>query len=136
MAGKRNLREPDALASIIPARQPVGDAGRDPLTGKVVPHTRSDRVAGQVEAMAALGFTVEDIAVALDLRPGQIKMYYERELAAAAVKANMQVAKAFFDAAKSGTNWQASLSWLRNRAGWKDGGVDVGGSGLSITINL
>lgn len=87
--------------------------------------------------MSALGFSVEEIAVALDLRPGQIKMHYPRELEAASVKANMQVAKAFFDVAKSGTNWQASLSWLKNRAGWKDGGTDINiGSGLSITINL
>lgn len=135
MGAKLNSREPES-PTVIPARQPVGEAGRDPLTGEVVPHERSEKVAGQVEAMSALGFSVDEIAVALDLRPGQIKLHYPRELEAASVKANMQVAKAFFDVAKSGTNWQASLSWLRNRAGWKDGGEVAIGSGLSITINL
>lgn len=129
MAGKRNA------PSIIPARPPTTDAGRDPLTGDVVPHERSDKVAGQVEAMAALGFSVEEIAVALDLRPGQIRHYYGRELEAAPVKANMQVAKAFFDVAKSGKNWQASASWLRARAGWNEADTG-GGGGIMINIHL
>lgn len=121
---------------VIPARLPVGDAGRDPLTGEVVPHERSDKVAGQVEAMAALGFTVEEIAVTLDLRPGQLRMHYARELEAAPVKANMQVAKAFFDVAKSGKNWQASLSWLKARGGWSEGSDGPAGGGISINIHL
>lgn len=124
-------------SSVIPARPSTKDAGRDPLTGEVVPHERTDKVAGQVEAMAAFGFTAEEIAVALDLRPGQVRQHYERELEAAPVKANMQVAKAFFDVAKSGTNWKASMSWLKARAGWKDGASDqqIGG-GISINIHL
>jgi hypothetical protein len=121
---------------LIPARAPTTDAGRDPLTGETVPHKRTEKVAGQVEAMAALGFTVEEVAVALDLRPGQVRQHYARELAAAPVKANMQVAKAFFDVAKSGKNWQASASWLRARAGWAEGDVGAGGGGISITIHL
>jgi hypothetical protein len=122
-------------SNIIPARQPTTDAGRDPLTGEIVPHERSEKVAGQVEAMAALGFTVEEVAVALDLRPGQVRMHYAHELEAAPVKANMQVAKAFFDVAKSGKNWQASASWLRARAGW-DSTDGASGGGISITIHL
>lgn len=102
----------------MPARQPVGDAGRDPETGKIVPHDRNDYTAGQVDAMAALGFSVEEIAVVLNLRPGQIRMHYEPELAAAAVKANMEVATAFLKAAKSGEDWKASQAWLKARAGW------------------
>ncbi len=132
MDAKLNAPE---VPSIIPARQPVGDAGRDPLTGENVPHTRNDKTAGQVEAMAALGFTVEEIAVALDLRPGQVRQHYVRELESAPVKANMQVAKAFFDVAKSGTNWQASASWLRARAGW-DSADGAGGGGISIHVHL
>jgi DNA-binding CsgD family transcriptional regulator len=113
---------------------PVADAGRDPLTGKIIPHERNDKTAGQVEAMAALGFSEKDIAVALNLRPGQVKQHYSRELEVAAVKANSQVARAFFDAAKSGKNWQASLAWLKARAGWDDGQQQ--GGGISIQINL
>ncbi len=129
------LNESD-VPSVIPARQPVGDAGRDPLTGKIEPHERTEKVAGQVEAMAALGFTVEEIAVALDLRPGQLRMHYARELDSAPVKANMQVAKAFFDVAKSGKNWQASASWLRARAGWREGDQQAVGGGISIHVHL
>lgn len=128
MAGKR--KEPDAVERVFP----VADAGRDPLTGKIIPHERNDKTAGQVEAMAALGFSEKDIAVALNLRPGQVKQHYSRELEVAAVKANSQVARAFFDAAKSGKNWQASLAWLKARAGWDDGQQQ--GGGISIQINL
>ena len=113
MAGKRNA------PSIIPARPPTTNAGRDE-DGNLIPHERDEKTAGQVEAMAALGFTDKEIAVQLNLRPGQVRHYYAQELQAGPVKANMQVAKAFLDVAKSGTNWQASQSWLRARAGWKN----------------
>lgn len=129
-------KELDVLPSIIPARAPVGEAGRDPITGETAPHDRNEKTAGQVEAMSAIGFSVEEIAVALDMRPGQVRMHYARELDTAPVKANMQVAKAFFDVAKSGKNWQASLSWLRSRAGWSDGVQDQPGGGISINIHL
>lgn len=119
----------------IPARQSTKNAGRDPITGEKIRHERSEKVAGQVEAMAALGFTVEEIAVAIDLRPGHIRQHYMRELEASPVKANMQVAKAFFEVAKSGKNWQASASWLRARAGW-DSPDGASGGGISIQINL
>lgn len=122
--------------TIIPARQPVGDAGRDPETGKVIPHERDEKTAGQVEAMAALGFTDKEIAAYLNIRPGQVREHYAKELEVAPVKANMQVAKAFFDVAKSGTNWQASQSWLRARAGWADTDQSAGGSGMQIHIHL
>lgn len=119
-----------------PMREPVGDAGRDPVTGKVIPHARDDKTAGQVEAMTALGFSVEEIAVALDLRPGQIRMHYPRELEAAGIKANMQVARAVFDMAKSGKNLPASVFWLRNRAGWTESDQPNGGQVMNIQINL
>lgn len=135
MDAKQKEPEPPSIPSLVPARQPVGDAGRDPLTGQITPHERSEKTAGQIEAMAAFGFTVEEIAVAVDLRPGQIRQHYARELEAAPVKANMQVAKAFFDIAKSGKNWQASASWLRARAGW-DSNDGTAGGGISINIHI
>ena len=118
-----------------PMREPVGDAGRD-ADGALIPHERDEKTAGQVEAMTALGFSVEECAVALNLRPGQIRRYYEPELKAASIKANMQVAKAVFDMAKSGKNLAASMFWLKNRAGWTDGEQPgSGGSAISIHIH-
>lgn len=135
MAAKR--KEPDALTpNLIPARPSAVDAGKDPLTGDVVPHQRDEKIAGQVEAMSALGFCAEEIAVALNLRPGQVRHYYAHELQVAPVKANMQVAKAFFDVAKSGDNWQASLSWLKNRAGWAEKDESAAAGSISIQINI
>ena len=116
-----------------PARQSTAEAGRDPLTGEIIPHTRDEKTAGQIEAMTALGFSVEEIAVTLNLRPGQVRHYYAQELETAAVRANMQVAKAVFDMAKSGKNLAASQFWLRNRAGWKEG-ADAGQ--VSVTVNV
>lgn len=130
MAASRN--GPEAF----PVREPTTNAGRDPLSGDLVPHARNEHTAGQVEAMAALGCTAEEIAVALDLRPGQVRHYYAVELAAAPVRANVAVAKAFFDVAKSGTSWQASAAWLRARAGWSDGEQSASGGGISINIHI
>lgn len=134
MAAKQN--EPESIPRVIPERPSTKEAGRDPLTGELVPHERDEKTAGQVEAMTALGFSSDEIAVALNLRPGQVRHYYARELETAAVKANMQVAKAFYDVAKSGKNWQASMSWLKARAGWRDGDQGQPGGGISIVINL
>lgn len=128
MAPKRN-------SSVTPARAPVGEAGRDPLTGENEPHERSERVAGQVEVMSGLGFSVEEIAVATNLRPGQIRMHYARELNIAPLSANLQVAQAFYDVAKSGEDWKASLSWLKNRAGWEEN-PEPAAAGISINIHL
>lgn len=134
MAAKRNAPE-TILPKVIPARPSTADAGKDPLTGEIVPHERDDKIAGQVEAMAAFGFTSDEIAVALNLRPGQVRHYYAKELEVAPVKANMQVAKAFYDVAKSGKNWQASLSWLKARAGWADNEQQPGAA-MQIHIHL
>ena len=102
------------------------EAGRDPLTGDLVPHERSEAIAGQVTAMAALGFNSDEIAVALDLRPGQVRHYYERELQSAGIKANMQVAAAFHKVAVKGDDWRASHAWLKARAGWEESDKQAG----------
>lgn len=101
---------------VPPTGEPVGDAGRDPLTGHVLPHKRDELVAGKVEAMTALGLTVEAIAIELDLRPGQIREHYSREIEVATVRAHAQVAKAVFDMASKPGNLPASKYWLENRA--------------------
>lgn len=120
-----------------PARVPTTDAGKDPLTGEIVPHDRDEKTAGQVEAMTACGFSVEEIAVALNLRPGQIKRHYERELETSAIRANLEVARAVYEMAKSGENLSASQFWLRNRAGWREADASqVSGQAISIHVHL
>lgn len=119
-----DVKQSESDPVVLPPRVSTKDAGRDPLTGELVPHERSQKIAGQVEAMAAMGLTSDEIAVALDLRPGQVREYYARELEAAPIKANVQVAQAFFNIAKSGTNWKASHAWLKSRAGWRDKDAD------------
>lgn len=118
-----------------PTRASTAEAGKDPLTGKLIPHTRDDKTAGQVEAMTACGFSVEEIAVALNLRPGQVKHYYAAELETSAIRANLEVARAVFDMAKSGKNLAASQFWLRNRAGWTETD-EPKGQAIAIHVHL
>lgn len=118
-----------------PKRTSTADAGKDPLTGEIIPHMRDDKTAGQVEAMTACGFSVEEIAVALNLRPGQVKHYYAAELEASAIRANLEVAKAVYELARSGKNLAASQFWLRNRAGWTEN-EQADGQGIAIHVHL
>lgn len=101
-----------------PRKPSAKDAGRLP-DGKAKPHTPDEKTRGMVEAMAAMGMSVNEIAVQLDLRPGQINEHYGRELVTASGRANLAVARAMFEKAKAG-DMTAAKFWLQNRAGWRE----------------
>ena len=102
----------------FPRKPSAKGAGRNP-DGTVKPHERDERVAAQVEVMAAMGLSENEICVQLDIRPGQLKEHYGRELDVARNKANLQVARAVFEKAKGG-DMTAAKFWLQNRAGWAE----------------
>ena len=111
---------PDAahgVAGTALVRSARAGAGRDE-NGDDKPHFRSEFTAGQVSAMAAVGFRLQEIAIALDIRPRQITEHYARELEAAPIGANLEVAMKMLALAKSGANFKAMQFWLERRAGW------------------
>lgn len=111
-AGKKALAKTD--------KKSMKDVGRDPETGKSIPHEYDERVAKRIEFYVGAGLDPDEIARMLDIRPGKLKDLYGRELEIGSNTTNMEVAQAMFDAAKSG-DVSAGRFWLKARAGWKDG---------------
>lgn len=93
--------------------------GRDPLTGKVLPHERDPEIAQQVAKWVACGAGVNEIASYLGIRVGQLKKHYARELEHGQFEANMQVGNTIFELAKMGVP-QMSIFWAKSRMGWRD----------------
>lgn len=86
---KTKLSERKA-ASAAPRKQRVTrvstkHAGKDPVTGQNIPHVYSKITERECVRLAKLGGTVDEIAVILNLRPGQVRQHYgakvDRELA-------------------------------------------------------
>ena len=102
----------------FPRRPSARWAGRNLKTGKVKPHIANAETALQVETLASVGLSDEEIAVALDLRPGQVRDCYGDVLASAPVETNFQVALQVREMARSGDNFAASAFWLTHRAKW------------------
>jgi hypothetical protein len=114
----------------------VKNAGKD-ADGKVLPHNRSEEIAGVVAALAAGGASLNLIAVRLNLRPGQIKKHYANELEYSAEAANVDVASAALSMARSGEDAAMTKFWLKARAKWRDGesGDDKSASFFNIHIH-
>ncbi len=118
-----------------PRSSSLRDAGRDPRTGKVIPHKFSAKVAARVAQLIASGATAADIAVLLNIRPGHLKQYYSKQLEFGQVAVNMDVAGAVLRQAKNGKNMRASEFWLKNRAGWDKDQKEVPAAPLMIHIH-
>lgn len=136
------------MADVTPPIAPLGlplkrlrdlsakNAGRDPETGKVRPHVRNEQFAQVVAQMAAVGTPINTIAVALGIRPGQLKEQYSHELEHAAEIANSTVALAAYRMASSGEDPSTTRFWLKARNRWKDGeGSDGDGQVLNLHIH-
>lgn len=110
---------PDLGAFSFPvSRGTAALAGRDDL-GRAIPHVRNEATARVVSALVACGATDIDIAVHLDIRPGQLRASYAHELEHGAFPHSMQVAKAILDRAKLGDP-RFALFWAKARMGWKE----------------
>lgn len=108
--------------------------GKDPGTGKNIPHERNEKIAKQVGFYVAAGLTPNDIAEMLNIRPGKLKQCYEAELKHGLNQANVQVAAAMHTQALEG-DVAAGKFWLKARAGWKDGEGAAQTAPLAIHIH-
>lgn len=101
-------------------RPSTRNIGKDPITGKTIPHEYDARIAQTVGFYTATGLSDNEIAVLLNMRPGKLKQLYGHELETGLNKANVEVAQSMHRAAKEG-DVVAGKFWLKARAGWKDG---------------
>lgn len=87
----------------------IGSPGFDP----------SPEQAAQVEQMAALGMSDNDIGAVLKIEPKLLKKYYDYELNTAAARINQKVSTVALQMALSGAMPDMTKFWLETRAGWK-----------------
>jgi len=137
--GKPQGEKPRAAKSVPEVkkvrRASMKDVGKDPETGKVIPHERNELLAKRVAFHVAAGMGPDEICEMLNIRPGQLKECYGNELKHGLNKANVSVAKAVYDSAIAGDT-TAGKFWLKARAGWKDGeGAQGSVSPLQIHIH-
>lgn len=131
---------PDPLAVAKHHRRPsTKQAGRNP-DGTVKPHRRSEVLAKRIEELLALGWDINQVAIEMDLRPGQIRTYYEKEVQLAEARANGLVARALHTKAVSG-DVPAAVFWLKSRGGEKwnpdrKRGLEGLGSLIDLLANL
>lgn len=96
------------------------NVGKDPQTGKVIPHRRSEKIANIVKRHAIAGTDENTICLLLNIRPGQLRQHYGRELDTAIAETNADVAQAIVKQAKKG-HPILSRFYAKARMGWRDG---------------
>lgn len=79
---------------------------------------RKDRT--QVETLSGMGASAEFIASHLNITLAQLEEHYPHQLKHGPEEANLRVAQTLFDMATSGEHPQATVAWLKMRAGWSD----------------
>jgi hypothetical protein len=84
-----------------------------------------------IKTWVALGASVVEMALYLNLRPGQIKKYYAHELAVGEFENNMAVGKTILDLAKLGVPDMAKF-WAKSRMGWRDTDKADGGNTMGM----
>lgn len=118
---KSKSSKPPKREAISKTHKPSMKAvGRDPATGKVIPHVRDERLAKRVAFHVAAGISSNDIAEMLNIRPGLLKECYAKELKHGLNQMVVEVAGAMKNAALAGDT-TAGKFLLKARAGWKDG---------------
>ena len=85
-------------------------------------HKPTRALREQVERMAGFGFTIEQIAIALDIGERTLYKYYKTELERGHISVNMKVVGKLFKMTqkedKSGVT--AQIFWAKTRMGWKE----------------
>lgn len=112
----------------------MAGVGKDPATGRNIPHERDEKIAKRVGFYVAAGLTENDIAEMLNIRPGKLRECYGPEIKHGLNQANVEVAAAMHQQACNG-DVAAGKFWLKARAGWKDGEGAAQTSPLSIIIH-
>lgn len=89
-------------------------------------HERTDQNAKMVEALAAAGYTQEEIGLTIGVSHVTVRRYYRDELDTGALRANAKVAARLFNSAM-GTNgcpWPQQMTamvfWAKTRLGWRE----------------
>lgn len=74
----------------------------------------------KIKALIACGVEPEKIAMIFDLSIGDLHKHYGKAIATAEAEANVAVAQSLYKMATSGKHPQASIFWMKARAGWDD----------------
>lgn len=106
-------------------------------------HKPDDATRGKVEAYVACGTTEAEIAGILKIGLTTLKKHYARELQLGQALANAKVARGLFDLATNekhgpSARVQASVAWLKMRAGWRDKSDEaprVNVTGTNVTVD-
>lgn len=108
--------------------------GRDPKTGKVIPHKRSTKVANLITAWIATGADANAICIRLNMRPGTLKQLYSTEIALAVAKVEMDVGAHILSRVKKSD--RMAIFYAKAKMGWRDGDTKpIDTSILAITIH-
>lgn len=106
-------------------------------------HKPTDELRGKVEAYIACGVSEPEIASILKIGLTTLKKHYAREIALGRPLANARVARSLFELATNekhgpAARVQASVAWLKMRAGWTDRSDEaprVNVTGTNVTID-
>lgn len=109
-------------------------------------HKPDDATRGKVEAYVACGVTEPEIAAILKIGLTTLKKHYARELQLGQALANAKVARGLFDLATNAAygpsaRVQASVAWLKMRAGWRDRSdeaprVNITGTNVNVDASV
>jgi hypothetical protein len=113
-ASKRSPKAPRKSASAdVAARTGPGKPSHEP----------TDQTRKQVEQLAATGTPQDDIAFLIGVDAKTLRKHYAKEIRAALVKANANIAGRLYNKAMAGDN-TSMLFWLKCRAKWKEDGKE------------
>lgn len=128
--------DPEASSVPIPApAAPLTDykgtslklVGRD-RAGKVIPHKRSEKTARQVAAFVMAGYTKNDVAIALNIRPGLVEECYGKELRHGKDMVGMNLATHIVNRAKQSDRMAIFLA--KSQYNYRDGDSKPTDTGL------
>ncbi len=110
----------------------LSKVGKDKF-GKIIPHKRSEAIAKKIPVWMSGGYTLNDIALYLNVRPGHLKQHYHTELERGMVPVGMQVTEHIVKRVKKSD--RMAIFFAKSRMGWKDG--DSAGDPLPLlNINI
>lgn len=83
----------------------------------------TERDRAQVKALAAMGATMFEISLVMQLSEPTIRKHFHLEITTGSIEANAKVAQSLFRQATHAEkpNVTAGIFWLKSRAGWNDG---------------
>ena len=113
----------------------VSQVGKD-ANGRNIPHKRSEEVARQVEVYARNGASDSDIAMLLNIRPGQLRQIYADELRKSKMSAHLKVAEAIYAQASTPGNPRMSEFYAKAQMGWDDNPKGKNSDPFSIHIHV